>query len=93
MKKILLIIFFSFVLTNTGLAGTFYFKQCILSETITANYIIDIESNIINATFTTADGTSEDYEDKILSIEKDKIRSELIQNKTKTNNKSIKLSY
>ena len=79
MKKVLIILFLGLLFCNTGFAENYYFKECKISETVSADYIVDLEKNQINVTFKAKDGTSQKISDKIKSIDKDLIVSEKIK--------------
>ena len=49
MKKGLITLFLGLIYCNAGFAETYYFKECKLSEEYSANYIIDFDKNVINA--------------------------------------------
>jgi len=78
-KKTLIIFFFIFLLPNSVLAESYYFKKCQLNEKIFADYIINLSSNEINVKLRTTDGNTQELSDKIKSITKDQIVSEIIQ--------------
>jgi len=78
-KKTLIIFFFIFLLPSSVLAESYYFKKCKLNEKIFADYIIDLSSNEINVKLRTTDGGTQEISDKIKSITKDQIVSEIIQ--------------
>ncbi len=79
MKKSLLIILLSFVFSDISFAGTFFFKNCKISNVVIGNYTIDIEKNLINVELKTKDGQVQNFSDKIKSIENNKIISEKIK--------------
>jgi len=78
-KKTLIIFFFIFLLPNSVLAESYYFKKCQLNEKIFADYIINLSSNEINVKLRTTDGNFQELNDKIKSVTKDQIVSEIIQ--------------
>ena len=90
MIKILFTLFLSLVFCNTGFAESYYFKECKLSEELLGNYLIDFDKNVIRATIVRTDGKVQELTDKIKSITKDRIVSEIIQNKK---NKKYYLQY
>ena len=83
MKKVFLVIFFGFILCNTGFAESYYFKECKLNENASGDYLIDLNKNVINVTLKGADGAIQKLTDKIKLITKDQITTDIIQNKTK----------
>ena len=83
MKKVFLTIFLGLVFCNTGFAESYYFKECKLSENAFGNYLIDLDKNVINVTLKKTDGTVQELTDKIKKITKDKITTDIIQNKTR----------
>ena len=79
MKKILIIFFFNFLYFDTAFAETYYFKKCQLNKKIFADYIIDLANNEINVKLKTTDGDYQELNDKIKSVTKDQVVSEIIQ--------------
>ena len=79
MKKTLSTLLFSLLLTNAVLAESYYFKGCKLSNVVTADYIININKKIVEATLMAADGRVQKFSDKIKKIEKDRIVTEKIE--------------
>ena len=79
MKKILTIILLSFFYCNSSFSESFYFKDCKISNAVTANYTINFKKNIIEVELKAIDGNVQNFSDKIKSIEKDKIVSEKIK--------------
>ena len=64
---------------NTSVAESYYFKECKISNAVTANYIINLDKNIIEVVLKAIDGNVQNFSDKIKSIEKNKIISEKIK--------------
>jgi hypothetical protein len=83
MKKILIIMFLCLVFCNAGFAQTYYFKNCKLSEAVSGDYLIDLKTNTIKVTLKSIDGTVQEFIDKIKLVTKDRILSEIIQQKNK----------
>ena len=79
MKKFLIIFFLSLLLCNTGFAESYFFKECKINDAVTGNYIINLEKNIIEVELKSQDGVVQNFSDKIMSIETDKIVSEKIK--------------
>ncbi len=79
MKKIFLIFLLNLMLNNMSLADSFYFKECKLSSSVTGNYIINLEENVVEVELTSLDGKVQYFADKIKSIEKNKIITEKIK--------------
>ena len=79
MKKILTIILLSFFYCNSSFSESFYFKDCKISNAVTANYTINFEKNIIEVELKVIDGNVQNFSDKIKSVQKDKIVSEKIK--------------
>tara|TARA_B100000029_G_scaffold135973_1_gene130566 strand:- start:244 stop:1527 length:1284 start_codon:yes stop_codon:yes gene_type:complete len=78
LKKI--IIFLSvFLFCNTSFAANYYFNNCKLSTAVIGNYIINLNKNVIEVSLKSIDGKSQNFIDKIKSIEKNKIISEKIK--------------
>ena len=83
MKKILIVMFLCLVFYDTGFAQTYYFKDCKLSEIVSSDYLIDLKTNTIKVTLKSTDGTTQEFTDKIKLVTKDRIVSEIIQQKNK----------
>jgi len=79
MKKIFIIFFFNLLFCSASFSDSFYFKECKLSNSVTGNYVINLEENIIEVELKGADGTVQYFSDKIKSVEKNKIVSEKIK--------------
>ena len=75
--------FLCLVFYDVGFAQTYYFKDCQLSETVSGDYLIDFKTNTIKVTLKSADGTAQEFTDKIKLVTKDRIVSEIIQQKNK----------
>ena len=73
MKKITFIIFLTFLFCNTGLAQSYYFKSCRISNVVTGDYVIDLKKNVIEVELKLADGTIQNFSDEIKLIEKKKL--------------------
>tara|TARA_Y100000590_G_scaffold455200_3_gene603371 strand:+ start:2393 stop:3175 length:783 start_codon:yes stop_codon:yes gene_type:complete len=85
MKKVFFIFLFILYFCNPGLAETYYFKECKISEELFGDYIIDFNNNIIEVNLKSTDGASQKLLDKIKSISKDQIVSELLQSRSGKN--------
>ena len=83
MKKTLILILLSTFFCKVGFAESYYFKECKLSEAVSGNYLIDFEKNLINVTLEASDGTVQKYIDSIKLVTKDRVVSEIIQQKNK----------
>ena len=83
MKKIFASIFFVLLFCNTGFAESYYFKECKLNETVSGDYLIDFNNNQINVTLESTDGRIQEFTDQIKLITKDRVISEIIQQKNK----------
>tara|TARA_Y100000590_G_scaffold78619_2_gene87412 strand:+ start:153 stop:902 length:750 start_codon:yes stop_codon:yes gene_type:complete len=79
MKKLLITLFFSLVLSKVTFAESYYFKNCQFSEISSGDYIIDLENNLIEVNLKLVDGTSQVLVDKIKHVTKDQVVSEFIQ--------------
>ena len=64
---------------NITYAESYYFKECKLSSSVTGNYIINFDQNIIEVKLEAVDGTIQNFEDKIKLVEKNKIVSDKIK--------------
>ena len=76
MKKIFTMILLSFFYCDSSFSESYYFKDCKISNAVTANYIINLKKNIIEVELKAINGTVQNFSDKIKSIEKYKIVSE-----------------
>ena len=88
MKKIFITIFLIFLFSNNAYAESYFFKNCKLSNAVTGNYIINLQKNVIEVELQRQDGVTQNFSDKIKTIETDKIVSEKIKSL-----KSEKLYY
>ena len=79
MKKIFVFVSLFFLICNTGWAESYYFKNCKLSNIVKADYIINLDKNVINVILKAVDGKVQKFSDKIKSVEKNKIISEKIK--------------
>ena len=79
MKKFFIALIGFFVFCNLGYAEPYYFKKCRLNEKVFANYVIDLQKNVINVNLKSLDGYEQKLEDKIKLITEDQIVSEIIQ--------------
>ena len=66
-------------LCNASFAQSYYFKECKLSNAVSADYIINIDKNIIEVNLQSLDGATQNFKDKIKTIEQNKIISEKIK--------------
>ncbi len=82
MKKIFIILILSNLLFSKSLAETFYFKECKLSEAVSADYVININKKVINVLLKTDAGETQEWIDPIKVIQENKII-------TKTRNKPV----
>ena len=79
MKKLLIIFFLNIVLCGSSFAESYYFNRCQLTDILYADYLIDLEKNIIKVKLEAADGTVQEYSDPIELVEKDKVISKKIK--------------
>ena len=66
MKKFLVILSLSLLWCNNTFAEMYYFKQCKINNVVTANYIINIEKNVIGVELKSVDGTVQNFFDEII---------------------------
>ena len=85
MKKIFIILILSNLLFGKSYAETFYFKECKLSEVVTADYIIDIDKKVVNVLLKTDTGEAQEWIDPIKVIQENKIITKKIQSGTGSN--------
>tara|TARA_B100000029_G_scaffold507764_1_gene593123 strand:- start:1672 stop:2919 length:1248 start_codon:yes stop_codon:yes gene_type:complete len=83
MKKFLIILFLNLVVSNIAFGEEYYFKKCKLSEKVTADYLINIEKKKIYVTLNVSEGDSQNFTDGIKLITKNRIVSQIIQQKNK----------
>ena len=79
MKKVLIVAYLSLAFCNAGFAKPYYFKECKISEKISADYIIDFRKNEIEVNLKTKDGPTQKLIDKIQVITEDQVTSEIIK--------------
>ena len=79
MKKIFISILLNLIFFSTALSEEFYFKNCVISNAVIGNYIIDVEKKIIKVELKALNGKTQNFTDKIKKIEKNKIISEKIK--------------
>ena len=79
MRKILAIILLVLLYCNTSFANDYYFKECTLSNAVMADYIINLDKNVIEVSLKAVDGTVQNFSDKIKSVQEKKIISEKIK--------------
>ena len=79
MKRVLFIAILNIFFCNLSFAESYYFKECIISNAVEGNYVIDINKNVIEVELRAADGAVQNFKDKIKLIEKNKITSEKIK--------------
>ena len=79
MRKIIITLFFSLILCNATFAENYYFKNCIIDDKYTADYLINFQSNVISINFHGGD-VIQTKEYKIDTITEDKITTEKKQN-------------
>ena len=73
MKKTFITIILGLLFSSNSWAESYYFKNCKLSNAVTANYIINIEKNVIEVELIRADGITQNFSDKIKTIETKKL--------------------
>ena len=79
MKKILTITLLILSFNENLYAESYFFKNCKLSNAVTGSYLINIEKNLIEVELKRQDGVTQNFSDKIKTIEKNKIVSEKIK--------------
>ena len=79
MKKSLLIFFVSIIFCSKTFAETYYFKECIISNNVKGDYIINVKKNIIEVQIKSADGKIQSLENKIKLIDQDSVASNKIK--------------
>ena len=79
MRKAFILIFLGLLFSNNSYAETYFFNDCKLSNAVTGNYVINLKENVIEVTLKRQDGVTQNFSDKIKTIEKNKIVSEKIK--------------
>ena len=80
MKKFIIPIFLSFLFFfNVALAESYYFKNCKLTDILVADYVINVEKKTITIKIQAADGTFQEFDDDIATIQENKIISKKIK--------------
>ena len=79
MKKVIIALFLGLILCNKTFAESYYFNECQLNEKVYADYVIDFKKNIIKVSLKTTEGSYQEFVDKIKSVSKNQIISEIIQ--------------
>ena len=79
MKKAFILIFLGLLFSNNSYAETYFFKNCKLSNAVTGSYVINLEKNVIEVELKRQDGVTQNFSDKIKSIEAKKIISDKIK--------------
>ncbi len=83
MKNSFATIFLLLTFCSNGLADSYYFKDCNISEEYIGNYLIDINNKLINVTFIKKnDESAQTWADKIEKVKNDQIISKKIPSKT-----------
>ena len=85
MKKVLIILFLNTILCNSSLAESYYFNKCQLTNILYADYLINLDKNIIEVKLEASDGTFQEFSDPIELVEKEKIISKKIKSGKKEN--------
>ena len=84
-KKIFIILILSNLLIGKSYAENFYFKDCKLSEVVSADYTIDIKKKVINVLLKTNTGETQEWIDPIKVVQDNKIITKKIQSGAGTN--------
>ena len=63
MKKIVVWLFLYLFFSNTSLSESYYFKECKISNVVKADYIIDLNKNVINVNLKAIDGKTQNFSD------------------------------
>ena len=79
MKKSLTILLLGLLFCSTSFAESYYFNKCQLTNILYANYLIDLNKNIIKVKLEAADGTVQEFSDPIEIVKKEKIVSKKIK--------------
>ena len=87
MKKILLFLFLNLFFCNFSFANNYYFKECKINEIISADYIINLEKNVIEVNLNNVqENVTQKLEDEIKLITEDQVTSKIIQSSKGGNN-------
>ncbi len=85
MKKIFVFLIFSSLLFSKSYAENFHFKECKLSDVVSADYTIDIKKKVINVLLKTDTGETQEWIDPIKVIQDNKIITKKIQSGSGSN--------
>ena len=85
MKKIFVIIPLILCFSSNLYAQSYFFNNCRLSNAVTGNYIVNLEKNVIEVELQRQDGITQNFSDKIKTVEKTKIVSEKIKSEKSEN--------
>ena len=73
MKKIFVVLLINLIFNNIAIAESYYFKSCKLNEIISADYLIDLESKIINVILKKSNEKNQKFFDEIKLVEKNSV--------------------
>ena len=79
MKKVLVLVFLSLKLCNTGFAESYYFKECKINEKIFTSYSINLSKSEVQVSIKKNDELVQELTDKIQLVTKDQITSKIIK--------------
>tara|TARA_B110000438_G_scaffold240592_1_gene239316 strand:- start:320 stop:1096 length:777 start_codon:yes stop_codon:yes gene_type:complete len=85
MKKIFVVLLINLIFNNIAIAESYYFKNCKLNEIISADYLIDLESKIINVILKKSNEKNQKFFDEIKLVEKDRIVTKKIKSSKSKN--------
>jgi len=85
MKKTLITAILSLLFSSNSYAEPYFFKNCELSNAVTGSYTINLKKNVIEVKLVRQDGVTQNFFDKIKTIEKKKIVSEKIKSEKSQN--------
>jgi len=73
MKKTLITAILSLLFSSNSYAEPYFFKNCELSNAVTGSYTINLKKNVIEVKLVRQDGVTQNFFDKIKTIEKKKL--------------------
>ena len=79
MIKIFFTLLITYIMSSSGFAESYYFKECSISNAVLGNYIVNLDKKKIEVTLTALDGKVQVFSDKIKTVEINKIISEKME--------------
>ena len=80
MKKKIIIVFISLLFSKNTFAESYYFNGCKLSNVVEGNYIVNVDKKLIEVTLKGADGTVQNFSDKIQDAKQENLNNSPVFN-------------